>query len=103
MKKVALFAVFALLCFCVKSFAQESVPPIPSLSDWEDNMLTGENFLTPIKGEVNERYVWYYDGIKVYYQIAEYTKDSKWLKGVQVCKDWYRDNYVLKIPMVGAW
>ncbi len=103
MKTIMLFfALFALVLPCT-AFPEVSVPPIPSFDAWEENMQNGEKFLTPIKGEVDEKYVWYYDGIKVYYQIAEYTKDSKWLQGVQVCKDWYRDEYVLKIPMVGAW
>ncbi len=98
----------ALLCFvpAVPAFSQEIAPPIPSLSQWEDNMKScGKKFMsTPINGKANETLVWYYDGIKVYYQIAEYTKDKSWLAGAMTCRNWYRDKFIFGRPShVDGW
>ena len=52
-----------------------SIPPIPGLSDWEDNMKTyGKklcNGASIASQGVWEGSIWYYDGIRVYYQMAE--------------------------------
>ena len=87
-------------------FSQETAPPIPSLSQWEENMKSySRKFMsTPINGKANETLVWYYDGIKVYYQIAEYTNDKSWLTGAKTCRDWYRDKYIFGRPShVDGW
>jgi hypothetical protein len=59
-----------------------AVPPIPLLSTWESQMKTyGKQLCNQanITGAgLWEGNVWYYDGIRVYYQIADYTKDSSW-------------------------
>jgi len=99
-----IFFLLAVVCMSLgNSFSEQKAPPIPSLEQWEENMVfSGENFLQPLKRGMDENLVWYYDGIKVYYQIAAYTKDDKWLKGVKVCRDWYRD-LVLSPEMIGGW
>jgi Bacterial Ig-like domain (group 2) len=62
-----------------------SGPAIPDLLTWERRMLSGgDRFCTePIPPPspnccAGEASVWYYDGIKVYYQIADYTGDARW-------------------------
>ncbi len=102
--RCALVILFSLLAVPVLS--QEIGPPIPSLSQWEDNMKSyGRKFMsTPINGKANETLVWYYDGIKVYYQIAEYTNDKSWLAGAKTCMNWYRDKYIFGRPShVDGW
>jgi len=67
------------------------VPPIPEsvLKEWEQNMTEkGQRYCEPIL-EVSEGFVWYYDGIRVYYQIAEYTNDRSWLACAEYSKDFY--------------
>ena len=71
--------------------------PIPGLATWEERMLEGgEEFCTaPIPPPspdccASEQSVWYYDGIKVYYQIAEYTGDDTWKACAQRVVDVYR-------------
>ena len=110
MKKIALFAVFGLLCFCVKSFAEESVPPIPGLAEWEANMKDNSKIIAAQPeeadcGKISEGYIWYYDGISVFHQIAQYTKDESWLKAAEKCRKFYRDGYAIncKKNSVDGW
>jgi hypothetical protein len=86
----------------------EDIPPIPNLHDWEINMIKfGAEHLKPISefdDRYIERYVWYYDGIKVYYQIAQYTKDPRWKEGAKICIDWYRDKFIFPNKgKIGGW
>ena len=76
--------------------AKSTIPPIPSLEDWESNMTTyGAKHLT--EGQyMSETLVWYYDGTKVFYQIAEYTGNKIWLAGAKNVLNWYRDKYIIK-------
>ena len=59
-------------------------PPIPALALWQKNMLTlGAKWAdwtakNPCQFGV-ETQPWYYDGARVFQQIADYTKDAKWL------------------------
>jgi hypothetical protein len=65
-----------------------SVPPIPGLSQWEQQMVStnkGGAQWCPDKANPTEvmyfgveAQVWYYDGARVYYQIADYTGDQQW-------------------------
>jgi len=45
--------------------------------------------------KISEALLWYYDGIFVFHQIAEYTKDKKWLDVAAKCRKFYRDGYVI--------
>jgi chitodextrinase len=70
-------------------------PPIPRLQEWEDNMRQwGQTHCQPIAG-MWEGYVWYYDGMRVYQQIADYTGDAAWLTCADYSKEVYR-GYVLQ-------
>ena len=59
-----------------------SIPPIPSLSTWQSNMTTyGQklcNSATITSLGTWDGNIWFYDGIRVYYQIADYTGDPTW-------------------------
>jgi len=70
-------------------------PPIPRLQEWEDNMRQwGQTYCQPIP-DIWEGYVWYYDGMRVYQQIADYTADATWLTCADFSKDVYR-GYILQ-------
>ena len=68
--------------------ATARVPAIPALSTWKSNMTTlGQKWAAWLDNPKNlplafgvEQEVWYYDGGRVYYQIADYTHDPKWYK-----------------------
>ena len=100
---LTLFWIFLLSVMCIAT-AAVAMLPIPHLKEWEDNMVRyGAKHLHPMS-EVNEQDVWYYDGIKVYYQIAEYTKDTHWRTGAQYAKELYRDKLVLPNDgKIGGW
>jgi len=86
------------------SSADSTIPPIPSLEDWENNMKTYAVKLKTQTQYMSETLVWYYDGTKVFYQIAEYTKDKSWLEGAKNVLSWYRDQYVIKNNgKIGGW
>jgi hypothetical protein len=47
--------------------------------------------------------VWYYDGIKVFQQIAEFTGDSSWLRCADYVKQVYRDYILDNEGRIGGW
>jgi hypothetical protein len=79
--------------------AAAAEPPIPMLEQWEQQMVqygnqhcqTIQSSSTP--GNVKLDAV-YYDGERVYYQIADYTHDSRWLACAQAAESVYRDGYL---------
>jgi hypothetical protein len=83
-----------------------SIPAIPELARWEKIMVDTGKFhcdWNKIKDlSTSELGVWYYDGLRIYYQIADYTKDPFWNTCAGYVKSIYRDAYVLpntgKIP-----
>ncbi len=88
-----------------------SMEPIPQLQTWENNMtLQGARFCNQFEinqaigsGGVNtEGNVWYYDGGKVYTEIAAYTKDSSWLTCAGYSNNAYR-SWVLGITDGASW
>jgi len=72
----------------------KSIPPIPSLSAWEANMvnygkkLCNEESITKLT--TWEGNLWYYDGMRVYFQIADYTKDDFWKACVGYIENVYK-------------
>jgi hypothetical protein len=80
--------------------AQADPPPIPELSRWESQMTQyGAKWCGVIQdpaqsGDTRLGAV-YYDAERVYYQIADYTGDTKWLGCVAASEMVYRDWYVL--------
>lgn len=66
-------------------------PPIPNIAEWEAKMIStssgyGGNWCNEMTGVPNpatqsfgnENEVWYYDGARVYSQIADYTENANW-------------------------
>ncbi len=83
-----------------------TVPAIPGLTKWESNMKTlGKKWCVP--GEVMsfgyEGQVWYYDGGRVYLQIADYTGDPSWLDCAQNILRQYRDQAIARNGNIQQW
>lgn len=77
---------------------------IPNLSLWESQMKTygrqlcnSANITSQSTWEGNS---WYYDGIRVYYQIADYTGDTSWNVCAGYVENIYKP-YVFSISMPG--
>jgi len=77
---------------------------LPQLPAWEANMRSygGAHCdrATILANSTWEGSVWYYDGERVYYQIADYTRDPSWAACARYVEEMYRDTYVL--PNNGA-
>ncbi len=70
----------------------------PGLKKWEQNMIfLGKRWCNPTKtyGFGWEADVWYYDGTRIYFQIADYTHDPSWNKCALNIAQQYR-GYVLQ-------
>jgi hypothetical protein len=70
-----------------------SIHPIPSLAKWESYMTTyGAKFCNReeiLRQGLWEGNLWYYDGIRVYHQIADYTGQNSW----NSCADYTEEVY----------
>jgi hypothetical protein len=72
----------------------------PALSQWEQQMVQyGNQHCQMLQGSSasgDEKLAGtYYDAERVYYQIADYTNDSKWLDCARAAEQVYRDGYLL--------
>ena len=72
----------------------DTFPPGPALSslpEWERDMVTyGQKHCTESEASLWEGFAWYYDGQRVYSQIAEYTRDGHWYSCGELQKGVYR-------------
>jgi len=69
--------------------------PLPGLGQWKANMVSyGKAHCKPTELATYEGFVWYYDGTRTYYQIADYTQDPKWTECASALDAFYR-KYVL--------
>jgi hypothetical protein len=89
------------LCLNLPRSAPAAAPAVPLLALWKKQMAQfghkhGEFILDPTTSTDMRLGATYYDAIRVYYQIADYTKDKSWLKYVKGALKGYRDDYVLK-------
>jgi len=70
-----------------------AIPPIPALSTWETQMTTYGtkhcNEATIIAHSTWEGGVWYYDGMRIFFQIADYTGNPSW----NVCAGYVKNVY----------
>lgn len=80
--------------------------PIPSLAKWEENMITyGLHHATDwgtgqeCYQDQNEACLWYYDGARVLYQIADYTGDDSWKVPALKVSEFYRDMLLAANPV----
>ena len=80
-----------------------SIPPIPALSTWQTNMTSIGKTLCNSASIISQGTwngnIWFYDGIRVYYQIADYTGDSSWNACAGYVESVYKP-YVLNTPGV---
>lgn len=80
---------------------------LPGLAAWKANMNAyGKKYCNEKQiQELStwEGSVWYYDGMRVYYQIADYTGDPEWEKCAGYVKDIYRKYVLDSGGKVGAW
>jgi hypothetical protein len=96
-----------------KSIDWASVPPIPGLDRWERNMVSKDTggarwcadkaHPTEVMAFGYEGQVWYYDGARVYYQIADYTGDREWANCARNIASQYRDRIFASKGVVQAW
>ncbi len=70
----------------------EDAVPIPELKRWEENMIKyGEAHKDErASGIMPEQFVYYYDGEWVFFQIADYTKNPKFIEYAHNCQETYR-------------
>jgi hypothetical protein len=85
-----------------------SYPAIPSKSVWESNMTTyGATWCNggnPPHPPADEQGVWYYDGMWVFQQMANYTGNTAtWVPCSQAVRTQYRENYVILNTDHGGW
>jgi hypothetical protein len=86
------------------------VAPFPAdvalwgLAQWEAHMLTygKTHCTTPAGGPAWEGAPWYYDGTRVYFQIADYTKDPKWNACANALDVLYQQ-YCMRAGGIPAW
>ena len=96
-------SIFVLAALFVAGQAALAAPmPIPELALWEKNMVEfGAKYQDQRAMTTWEGAVWYYDGQRVFFQLADYTHDEKWKQAAQNSAETYR-GYVLnndgKIP-----
>ena len=85
-----------------------TLPAIPQLATWETQMTTfGKKHCDEATITANglaETNVWYYDGIRVFYQIADYAHDTSFDACAGYVRAVYRDTYVIpNNGAVGGW
>lgn len=83
-----------------------STPPIPGLAKWESTMVSlGKQWCNPTQvfSFGTESQVWYYDGARVYFQIADYTGDSSFLPCARNILSQYRDNVISRNGGLQGW
>lgn len=91
------YALAVLLFISSQAFADE--PPIPQLATWESKMLTWGNYwcdyIEPLDPNSDPALAnTFYDGIRVFLQISEYTGDTAtWLPCAEIARVIYGDNY----------
>ena len=92
----------SLLLFFVGVFAvaaPAAAQPIPQLALWESQMISyGQSlcdYLASGATQDSKLQNVYYDAIRVFYQIADYTGNSAWNTCAQRARSVYRDHYVL--------
>jgi hypothetical protein len=81
-------------------------PDIPTKSKWESAMISLGNKWCNTSQVFNvgdESQVWFYDGARVYFQIADYTRDKKWEACALNIARQYRDYVLAWNGRLSAW
>ncbi len=72
-----------------------SYPSIPKLGDWKRNLIDyGKDWCNKPGPPGADQSPQYYDGTRVYYQLADFTKNAAWNACAANVKHVYRDSYV---------
>jgi hypothetical protein len=72
-----------------RNLVDKSNLTVPMLDQWERNMIT-KGTAQCFNGECcYEGFAWYYDGVRVYHQIREYTQNESFV----ACIEHHRDPY----------
>ncbi len=72
-----------------------SYPPIPALAKWSSTMTTLADYYCHVIDPAQGYYIagegqdWYYDGGRVFQQVADYTGNSAWLPCAEHVLQWY--------------
>ncbi|GIW65096.1 MAG: hypothetical protein KatS3mg093_075 [Candidatus Parcubacteria bacterium] len=75
------------LNYSLPNIKKSQLPPLPGKSLWEKNMIDKGKKHCHVSGCCGwEGGVWYYDGLRVFYNILDYTKDPFWFTCVSLMK-----------------
>lgn len=93
------------LCLGLPVATSAATLPVPELARWKNQMSAfgakhGQSLADPAQKASALLGATYYDAIRVYYQIADYSGDRSWLEFARHAVAVYRDGYVL--PNKGA-
>jgi hypothetical protein len=78
--------------------------PLPAEALWSANMLTyGLKHCNKANLGLWEGSVWYYDGIRVYYQIQEATQNASWTTCADLVKGLYRSYVIDNSGSIPGW
>jgi hypothetical protein len=81
--------------------------PIPGLESWQAHMLSygrlhcNEQEIAELS--TWEGNIWYYDGLRVYFQIADYTGDQSWNDCARYVRSVYRNYVIEESGAIGGW
>ncbi|MCD6404810.1 MAG: hypothetical protein J7M19_03180 [Planctomycetes bacterium] len=95
-----MLVIAAVACACAlaggAAAGDAEIVPIPEFKRWESNMIEyGRKHFDERSKGISEGNVWYYDGQRVFYQIADYTGDEKWIEAAHNSRETYR-GYILE-------
>jgi hypothetical protein len=86
------------------SAAKSENVPLSAAKQWSTNMVTyGRKHCNPANLSLWEGSVWYYDGIRVYYQIADITGDPFWINCAHQVKELYATYVIENQGGIPAW
>lgn len=93
-----------LVCLSLLASSAFAIAP-PGLSKWQNTMLTlGRKWCDgKTYGFGYEEDVWYYDGTRVYYQLADYTQDPFWNQCALNVAHQYRDYVISNSGKIPGW
>jgi len=110
---LALVCLITAIAACDSPTVSTRTVAVPALEQWLSNMIAygtvhaaDAAYAIPLDGQVaghvSDAHVWYYDGTRVFYQIADYTGDDKWVVIAEQAGAAYGD-YVLATSSVHGW
>jgi hypothetical protein len=94
-----------LFLFAVIPIGAQTLPAPPGLAKWQNDMMSlGRKWCDgKTYGFGWEQDVWYYDGTRVYYQLADYTQDPFWNQCALNVARQYRDYVISNSGKIPGW